>query len=207
MSVIGVVLAGGRSSRFGRDKALLKIDGETLLRRTVATLKSVTPDVLVIGPSERTEQVEGVQVVQDEIPGIGPLGGIYTALRTRPDCSALVVAVDMPFLSAALLGYLVQLSEQADVVLPVVGGITQQTHTVYGPECLRHIESQIATGDYKVDRFFPKVAVRRVDEAELAAFDPRLQSFRNANTPELWQAALIELQDAGSTGPEEMRAK
>lgn len=193
MPVAGVVLAGGRSSRFGRDKALLEVNGQTLLQRTVATLRSVVEDVIVLGPSERAQQVEGVEVLQDEIPGIGPLAGIYTALRARPGQAVLVVAVDMPFLSTDLLRYLVSLSHEADIVLPVLEEWTQQTHTVYGPACLPHITAQIQSGDYKIDRFFANVTVRRLDEAELRRFDPELRSFRNVNTPDLWQAALAEL--------------
>src|SRR5947209_7267292 len=111
MQVVGAVMAGGRSSRFGRDKALLVVNGETLLQRTVATLREVAADVVVLGPPERATQVSGVEVLQDAVPGIGPLGGIYTALRARPGCAALVVAVDMPFLNAVLLRHLVALSK------------------------------------------------------------------------------------------------
>src|SRR5712691_1983298 len=99
----GAVMAGGRSSRFGRDKALLEIGGETLLQRTVRTVRTVAQRVIVLGPQERAAQVEDAAVLQDEIPGIGPLGGIYTALRATPGSAVLVVAVDMPFLNAGLL--------------------------------------------------------------------------------------------------------
>jgi molybdopterin-guanine dinucleotide biosynthesis protein A len=192
-AISGAVLAGGRSSRFGRDKALLEIDGQTLLQRTVGAVRAVTTDVIVLGPPERATQVDDVQVIGDEIPGIGPLGGIYSALRARPGNAMLVVAVDLPFLNAVLLQHLVALAPTADVVLPLVNGRGQQTHAVYGPACLPHITRQIAADDYKIDRFFPLVRVRLVEDDELRRFDPQLESFRNVNTPELWQAALAEL--------------
>lgn len=200
VSSVGAVMAGGKSSRLGRDKALLTVNGETLLQRTVATVRRVTDEVLVLGPPERAAQVSGVEVVQDLVPGIGPLGGIYTALRARPGGAVLVVAVDMPLLNAALLRHLVELSDEADVVLPVVEGRGQQLHAVYGPACLPHVERQIASGDYKIDRFFGGVRVRRVEEDELRGFDPRLDSFRNVNTPELWDAVLLELQGGAAQG-------
>jgi len=78
-------------------------------------------------------------------------------------------------------------------VLPVVDGRGQQLHAVYGQACVPRIEAQIAAGDYKIDRFFPHVRVRRVEEAELRCFDLALRSFQNVNTPALWQAALAEL--------------
>ncbi|HLZ70982.1 MAG TPA: molybdenum cofactor guanylyltransferase [Dehalococcoidia bacterium] len=193
MPVVGVVLAGGRSARFGRDKALLELGGQTLLLRTLAALRPATDSLLIVGPPERARQAPGVAVVKDVWPGIGPLGGIATALRARPGSHVLAVAVDMPFLNTTLLGQLAAFATQADVVLPVVAGRGQQLHAVYGPGCLPPIEAQIAAGDYKIDRFFPQVRVRRVEEAELRAFDPGLRSFDNVNTPELWQAALAEL--------------
>ncbi len=193
MSVVGVVLAGGRSSRFGRDKALLEIGGQTLLQRSVVSVRDACGEALIVGPPERGQQAPGTPVVQDEIPGIGPLGGIATALRARSGRSALVVAVDMPFLSVPLLRHLVELAGEADVVLPVVGGRGQQLHAVYGPACLPAIEAQIAAGDYKIDRFFPSVRLRRVDEAELRRFDPSLRAFQNVNTPEAWAAAQADL--------------
>jgi molybdopterin-guanine dinucleotide biosynthesis protein A len=196
MSVAGVVLAGGRSSRFGRDKALLAIGGETLLQRTVATVRAACGEALIVGPAERRVQAPGTAVVEDDFPGIGPLGGIATALRALPGRAVLVVAVDMPFLNIALLRHLAALSSDVDVVLPVVDGRGQQLHAVYGPNCLPPIEAQIARGDYKIDRFFPNVRVRRVEEAELRRFDPSLRAFQNVNTPAAWEAALAELRGA-----------
>src|SRR5581483_8996521 len=99
MRVVGAVMAGGRSTRFGRDKALLELDGETLLSRTVRTLSQATDEVLVVGPPERAGQVAGVTVLQDGLLGAGPLAGIATALSARPGDAVLAVAVDMPFLN------------------------------------------------------------------------------------------------------------
>ncbi len=193
MPVTAVVLAGGRSSRFGSDKALLDTGHGTLLQHTVDVLRTVAPDVIVIGPAERAEQVAGVEVLQDEVASLGPLGGIYTALRARPGNAVLVVAVDLPFLSGPLLRHLASLAVGADVVLPVVDGRSQQTHAVYSSACLPYIQRQIAAGDYKIDRFFPGVRVRRVEEDELQRFDPTLDSFRNVNRPEDWELALTEM--------------
>lgn len=198
MPVVGVVLAGGRSSRFGRDKALLQLGGETLLQRTVTTLRAACGETLIVGPPERAAQAPGTPVAQDDLPGIGPLGGIATALRARPDRAVLVVAVDMPFLNVALLRHLAGLSGGADVVLPVVDGRGQQLHAVYGPGCLPAIEAQIARGDYKIDRFFPTVRVRRVEEVELRPFDPELRAFQNVNTPAAWEAVLAQLGGASA---------
>src|SRR5579875_3832675 len=118
LAATGAVMAGGKSSRLGRDKALLTIDGETLLARALRCVASVTAEQLVIGPPERAAQAPGVRVVPDAYPGSGPLGGIYSALQAASHDSVLVVACDMPFLNGALLAYLLTLAPGYDVVLP-----------------------------------------------------------------------------------------
>ena len=187
-SVTGAVLAGGRSSRLGRDKALLEVGGETLLARAVRTLSSLCDEVLVVGPRERQQLVPDARVVPDERPGIGPLGGIATALRAMRGERLLAVATDMPLLNLELLRYLIALSPGFDVTIPRVAGRTQQLHAVYARSCLPVIDDQIAREDFKIDRFFARVRVRIVEEDEIRRFDPELRSFRNVNTEEDWQA-------------------
>lgn len=174
---------------------MLKLAGETLLRRTERTLYALLDDVLIVGPQLRTEQVRRAEVVPDLYPGIGPLGGIASALSARRGCAVLTVAVDMPFLSETLLQRELEVAGNADVVLPVVEGRGQQLHAVYGPACLQPIEAQIARGEYKIDRFFPAVRVHRLEEAEVRALDPDLKSFQNVNTPETWAEILAAAAD------------
>ena len=106
MRVLGAVLAGGQSSRFGSDKALAKINGETLLDRSVAALRDQCSSVCVVG-----RRAAPVQVVADwPRPGLGPLGGIAAALRHARDLDlpyVLTVAVDIPALPRDLVQQLV----------------------------------------------------------------------------------------------------
>jgi molybdopterin-guanine dinucleotide biosynthesis protein A len=96
----GVVLAGGRSQRFGGvDKTRLPLAGRTLLQRAVDALASVTTTCLVVGGAE----VPGATVVADRYPGAGPLGGLLTALDAIESSHALILAADLPFLSGSLL--------------------------------------------------------------------------------------------------------
>ncbi len=193
-TVTGAVLAGGRSSRLGRDKALLTVGGEALLARAVRTMATVCGEVLVVGPPEREAVTPGVRVLADERPGVGPLGGIATALRAMRGARLLAVATDMPLLNANLLRYLLDLSGDVAVVLPRVDGRTQQLHAVYAHSCLTIIDDQLARDDFKIDRFFASVRVRVVEEEEMRRFDPDLRSFRNINTEDDWQSvqALID---------------
>lgn len=187
--VTGAVLAGGASRRFGRDKALLTLDGETLLARAVRTLSGVAGEVLVLGPPERAAQLGGAdaRVIPDERPGDGPLPALATALRTMRGDRLIAVATDMPLLNPALLAYLLDRSEGYDVTLPRVGGRGQQLHAVYARTCLPPIEAQLARNDLKIDRFFADVRTLIVEEDEIARFDPEFRSFRNINTQTDWE--------------------
>lgn len=194
----GAVMAGGQSRRLGRDKALLVVNGETLLARALRIVAEVTTEQLVIGPPERREQAPDVRVLADELPGSGPLGGIYTALRAASHDYLLVVACDMPFLNRDLLRYLLSLADAYDVVLPRVDGRGEQLHAVYARSCIEPIAAQLQSGDFKIDRFFARVRVRTVDEDELRRHDPSLRSFRNVNTPEDWAEAQALLAGANN---------
>lgn len=100
MSWTGVVLAGGRSQRFGGvDKTRLPLGGRTLLQRALDALAPVTVTTLVVGATPMT----GVVTVPDRYPGAGPLGGILTALDDIDSSHALVLAADLPFISGSLL--------------------------------------------------------------------------------------------------------
>ena len=190
LPVSGIVMAGGKSRRFGRDKALVPLRGQPLLLRVGEQLATVCQEVIVVGPPERKLVLPNACVVQDIFPNAGPLAGLHAALKRAQHLWSMVVACDMPFLNPALLRYLLSLREGYDVVLPRHGGYTQQLHAAYSASCLPHIEAQLTRGDYKIDRFFPAVRVRYVDEPELRLHDELLRSFFNANTPE----ALAEVE-------------
>jgi molybdopterin-guanine dinucleotide biosynthesis protein A len=184
--VTGVVLAGGRSSRLGRDKAVLELDGEPLLTRVVRTLSDLAAEVLVLGPPERAIHARGARVIPDKHPGDGPLPALATALREMRGDRMIAVATDMPLLNAGLLAYLLDRSEGSDVTVPRVGGRTQQLHAVYARGCLPAIEAQLARDDLRVDGFFRSVRTLVIEEEEIARLDPKFLSFRNVNTEADW---------------------
>lgn len=188
--ISGAILAGGQSRRMGRDKAALLLAGEPLLLRTVRRLRTVTPDVVIIGPLERAALAPGVPIVPDRWPQQGPLGGIATALQALESEAVLVVGCDMPFLNVALLRYLLSLAFAYDAVVVRADGQAHPLHAVYQKRCLPILEAQLLAGKLQVQRFLARLAVRFVEGEELDRFDPQRLSTFNANTPEEWAEAL-----------------
>ena len=182
--VTGVLLAGGNSSRMGRNKALMTLAGRRLVDRVLSVLTSVLDDLLMVTNSPEPYADLGVRMVPDVVAGKGALGGIHSALHHAAAPHCLVVACDMPFLNADFLRYIVDQRAAYDVVVPIADGRPQPLHAVYGKACLQPIARRLESDRLHVVGFFPDVRVREVTAQELAAFDPEGLSFRNLNTPE-----------------------
>src|SRR5262252_8350183 len=111
----GFVLAGGRSTRMGQDKAFLRLEGVTMLERTLVLLRSVAKHVWISGATTKFSSF--APVIEDFYPGHGPLGGIHAALRATATDLNLMVAVDLPLIDVRLLRYLVTTAEECDAVV------------------------------------------------------------------------------------------
>lgn len=180
----GFVLAGGQSRRMGREKALLEFEGATLLARAVAVLGEVTPEVFLVGARE--EWAAFGKVVEDVYRGRGPLGGIHAALRASRAEWNLVLAVDLPFVTAPLLRFLLETARasQAVVTVPRVSGGFQPLCAVYRREFGALAQQALEAGENKVDRLFAMTTARVVEEEELARFTFTAGMFDNLNTPD-----------------------
>jgi len=178
-----IILAGGRSRRLGLDKALLRLDEETLLETTVKKVATLSDEVIVAG-GPLPYPLPGARLVADVHPGCGPLGGIHAGLAVASNFHSLVVACDMPFLNVGLLRYLMEMAPGHDVVIPRLGDKLEPLHALYSKNCLGPIEGLIERGDFKIIHFFPGVRVRYIGREEIERFDPEHLSFLNINTPE-----------------------
>ncbi len=186
--VSAIVLAGGQSLRLGQDKALLVLDGQPLLVRTLGRLAALSDDLIVVAndPGRYSHLQLHARLVPDERPDVGSLMGILSGLRVARYPYALVAACDMPFLNVALLRHLLYLVPGYDVVIPCLGDEVEPLHAVYGQSCLPAIEQILAQGRRRIIAFFDLVRVRHVPQVEIDSFDPEHLSFLNVNTPEDW---------------------
>jgi molybdopterin-guanine dinucleotide biosynthesis protein A len=183
LTVSGIVLAGGQSSRLGTDKSFVNVNGQSLIEQIVAKLARLSDDVIIVTNSPEKYHHLEVRVVGDIYPGKGALGGIYSGLRAAANTHSLVVACDMPFLDLNLLRYMILLARGHDVVIPRVGGFPEPLHAIYSKSCLEPIDRLLARGGLKIIDFFPEVRVRYVEEDEVDIFDPQHLSFFNVNVP------------------------
>ena len=184
--VTGLVLAGGRSSRLGRSKALEPFLGEPLLSRVAARLGPVVQEVTLVVDSQSTAATLpvpfGAQVVLDEYPNCGPLGGIYTGLKAARTPWVLVVACDMPFVEPRLLQFLLEQRGAKEAVAPLVNGLPEPAHAAYSKGCLPAMLSRLQSGRLKLADILQDLNVAYVAEEALREVDPHLLSFFNVNT-------------------------
>lgn len=189
--VSAFVLAGGQSTRMGADKALIELDGHPLLARALAAARTVTHDVRILGSKQKLGNYG--DVVEDEFPNHGPLGGIHAALRASSADLNLIVAVDMPFVEEKFLQFLIGESRRTSalVTVPRVAGHWQPLCAVYRRRFADLAEQALQQGRNKIDPLFSRVELCVVEEAELEkqGFSPEM--FRNLNTPEELQQARL----------------
>ncbi|HEY7099468.1 MAG TPA: molybdenum cofactor guanylyltransferase [Terriglobales bacterium] len=179
----GFVLAGGRSTRMGQDKAFLRLDGVTMLERTLVLLRSVAKHVWISGATSKFSSF--APVIEDVYPGHGPLGGIHAALRATATDLNLMVAVDLPLIDVRLLRYLVTTAEECDAVVTACeanGGI-HPLCAVYRREFAELAERAIMLGQNKIDALFSQTRTRIVSEAELSESGFSAKMFLNLNSP------------------------
>jgi len=177
-----IVLAGGKSLRFGKDKALEEIGGRSLIERVIERLSLLGNEIIVVTSS--SDQLPDLRVkrVIDSYPGRGNLVGLYSGLKAVSSSHALVVGCDMPFLNVALLRHLIALSTGFDVVIPRIGDEVEPLHAVYSKNCLAPIEATLGEGKRRIVDFFPAVKVRYIERADIDKFDPQRLSFFNINS-------------------------
>jgi len=173
----------------GADKAFLKLDGRTLLETSLRVLSEACGGVTIVGDPAKLEKYG--RVVADVYAGCGPLAGIHTALEHSSTELNVMLAVDMPFVSAKLLSFLLGKAEKSDaaVTVPRMGRGLQPLCAVYRQAFAPIAQQALEAGKYKIDAAFAGVNVQVVDEPELTAAGFSGRNFLNVNTPEDWRAA------------------
>jgi molybdopterin-guanine dinucleotide biosynthesis protein A len=184
MKITGIILAGGKNLRMGKNKAFLEVNGERIIDRTRNLFLELFDDVLLVTNSLADYLDLNLRMVADLYPGKGALGGVYTGLFHASHSHAFVAACDMPFLNRDLIRHLIDLSPGYDIVIPKTQDGLQPLHAIYSQKCLPFMEELIRQDNLKIIDFFHRVKKREVPDEEILPLDPDLASFLNVNTPE-----------------------
>jgi molybdopterin-guanine dinucleotide biosynthesis protein A len=179
------ILAGGGGHRLGgRDKSALAIDGVEVLDRQLVALTPVASRVFVVGRPAARFAERGLPVVEDLVAGAGPLGGVYTALRTATTPRVLVVACDMPFLTAEFLAFVGAAGHGCDVVVPRDGCGLHPLCAAWSTGAAPLVERMLGEGVRAVRGALEALRVHIIEEDALGAFDPEGRLLHNINTPD-----------------------
>lgn len=179
----GCILAGGKNSRMNyRIKALLKYRGETFLERALKVLEEL--DRFIV--TNNREVSEGVEIpaYSDIVKDIGPMGGVYTALKVSSSESCMVIGCDMPFVTRELIGKIISYKGY-DVVVPRIEGQVELLCAMYSKRCIPVIEDLIEKKKYKLTLILERVRVKYVDLSR-----DELDYFVNINTPEDYEKII-----------------
>ena len=185
----GYILVGGKSSRFGRDKALVELEGRPLVLRVAETVRAAAGSATLVGPPGKYGHL-GLRVIPDPLPDFGPSAGLLAALDDSSSEWNLITACDLPNLSALFLRFLLHEARRsgADVVLPLdAEGRAEPLCAVYALRCRETIRSAVERGVHKMTTAFGGLRLRELRPQEYARFDPDGSLFANVNTPEDWK--------------------
>ena len=197
-----IVLIGGLSRRFGRDKAAEVVGGRSLLQHVVDAGSPLAQEIVVVasrgGSFPPVVCALPLVQVEDVREGAGALGGLYSGLLAASHPRAVALACDMPLLSLPLLRHLHGLlTDEWDVVMPRWQGREEPLHAFYRRTCVPAIERLLDAGGRRFVDFLPEVRVRYVPHAEIERFDPEGRSFWNVNSKEDLARLLPVLRGVG----------
>ena len=195
-----VILAGGKSVRMGRNKALLDFEGETLIGRVYRILKQAFDEILISANEPEMYDFLGAPVVQDVYTSGGSLAGIHAGLLNSRAKHCFFLACDMPFVNVELVRYLYRLTGDYDLVIPISRSGPEPLHSFYSRRCISYIEQQLEDGNLRIIDFFHRIRMREVSFEEMREYDPQELSYFNINTQEKYDLAKTRLKEQAAGG-------
>ena len=190
----GAILVGGQGRRLGGiDKSALVVGSDSILDRQLSLLRELTPHILIVAGANSKIAPKTVaadtMVVTDRMAGAGSLGGLYTALVEAPTEQVLVIACDMPFLTAPFLARLAERGEGVDAAVPRDERGRHPLCASYDRRIAGHLKARIDRGELRVGDALTGLLVRELGPDELGPFDPDGRLLLNVNTPADYERA------------------
>lgn len=194
-TLTGVIVAGGRSSRLGHSKPLVRIGGKLVLARIEAALRPICDEIVLVVRGGQDDENAAVadtglalrmHVVEDNWQDAGPLAGIEAGLAAIATRLAFVTAADHPFVSAQLVGALAGAADDVDMVIPRIADRMQPLHAVYSASLRESVRADLTAGQHSPLQFIrdadTRGHVRFYSEQEARRDDPDLRSFTDFDT-------------------------
>lgn len=179
-----ILLAGGKSTRLKKDKAFLRLNNKTIIEGIINKLKPIFKEIMIITNNVEDYGFLGLKVIPDIVKDKGPLGGIYTGLKTSKDKNNFILAVDMPFINEELIKYMLTF-DSYDMVIPGYNGYIEPLHSIYSKNVLPIIEKRLESNDLKLKNLAKKLKnIKYIGKQEIESFDAENICFFNINNKE-----------------------
>ncbi|HNZ11189.1 MAG TPA: molybdenum cofactor guanylyltransferase [Smithellaceae bacterium] len=184
IAMTGIILAGGKNTRMGIDKAFIEINGRRMIDKTLEIYQQLFSEILIVtnDPLPYLEFTRAA-IVTDIYKGKGPLGGIYTGLFYSNKPYSFVSACDMPYLNKDFIEYLAGLSGKHDVIVPKLTEGYQPLHAIYSRNCLPSIKRLLMLDKLKITGFYRDMRVLEIAQEQILPFNKDGRLFQNLNTP------------------------
>ena len=187
--ISGIILAGGNSTRMGRNKALLEIDGLPIVERAAGVLSNVCSEIIIAGGNMDFTDCRIYRHVPDIYPGCGPLSGIHAGLTAACNYYCFVCACDMPFPDVALIKRIIAEREDYDVVVLKAGEYLEPLFSLYSKGFIPAIETSIKQGVNKVTAALSLARCKQL-ELDQRSIPGLSKSLININTPQDYEEAV-----------------
>ena len=193
----GVILSGGLNKRFsGTNKALMQIGGKQILDRIYTVFSDIFEEIILVTNDPLKYVGWDLNIVTDIYPYRSSLTGIHAGIFYSTKTHSFITACDTPFLKKELVEAILSAVEpQMDIIIPETSTGLEPLCAVYSKRCQKPIENQLEKQEFKIDRFFSKVRIKKISEKALRPKDPELTSFFNVNTPSSLEKAKEMVQE------------
>ena len=183
--ITGIILAGGKNSRMGTNKAFLKIDGIRLIDNILSVYRKIFSEIIIVTNDPLSyKEFSDTVLVTDIYKEKGALGGIYTGLFYATYDYSFVAACDMPFLNEDFIIYLTEQIGKHDIIVPELSEGFQPLHAIYSRNCLSHIKKLMIADKLKIAGFYKEVRLLSIPKEKIKPFNKDGRLFFNVNTPE-----------------------
>jgi molybdopterin-guanine dinucleotide biosynthesis protein A len=176
----GIILIGGKSTRFGRDKVVAPVGDKILIEHVIEVINPLFDEVILIG--HKRQDLNTFTIIEDLRPGCGPLGGIYTALSTSHSPYCFVFAADMPNLNEQFISHMISCANNHDVVLPIWSKGREPLHAIYHKRVLPIVKSLLDANTFKIFNLLNQVNTLTISEDSIRKFGRPEEMFANINT-------------------------